>query len=136
MEVTSTQSSSDAGSFAGSVLSDPALGLGKDAFMKMLLSQIRYQNPLDPVNNTDFIAQLAQFSSLEAMQNLQATMQDQAKVSNLSAGASMIGREIKIQGPEDAFLFGIVDGVEQTGGQVFLRVGETLVKMSQVLEVN
>ena len=104
--------------------------------MKMLLSQIRYQNPLDPVNNTDFIAQLAQFSSLEAMQNLQATMQDQAKVSNLSAGASMIGREIKIQGPEDAFLFGIVDGVEQTGGQVFLRVGETLVKMSQVLEVN
>lgn len=135
MEVTSIQSSSNTGSLADSVLSDPTLGLGKDAFMNMLLAQIRYQNPLEPVSNTDFIAQLAQFSSLEAMQNMQATMKDQAATTALSAGASLIGREIKINGPEDEFLFGTVDGVEQLSGKVFLRVGDTLVKMSQVLEV-
>lgn len=104
--------------------------------MEMLLVQIRNQNPLDPIKNHEFIAQLAQFSSLEALQNLQATMKDQAVTNSLSAGASLIGREIKIQGPEDEFLYGTVDGVEQLSGEVYLRVGETLVRMSEVLEVN
>ena len=136
MNVSSTTATSGAESSSVSVFTDPSLGLGKDAFMKMLLVQIRNQNPLDPMGNTEFIAQLAQFSSLEAMQNLQKTMTEQAAVSNLSAGAALIGREIKIYGPDGDDLFGTVDGIEQIDGKVFLRVGETLVKMSEVLEVN
>ena len=136
MNVSSTTATSGPESSSSSVFTDPALGLGKDAFMKMLLVQIRNQNPLDPMGNTEFIAQLAQFSSLEAMQNLQRTMTEQAAVSNLSASAALIGREIKIYGPDGEDLFGTVDGIEQFDGKVFLRVGETLVKMSEVLEVN
>ena len=136
MNVSSITATSGAESSSVSVFTDPSLGLGKDAFMKMLLVQIRNQNPLDPMGNTEFIAQLAQFSSLEAMQNLQKTMTEQAAVSNLSAGAALIGREIKIYGPDGDDLFGTVDGIEQIDGKVFLRVGETLVKMSEVLEVN
>ncbi len=104
--------------------------------MKMLLVQIRNQNPLEPTSNIDFISQLAQFSTLEAMQNMQATLKEQALSSNLSSGAALIGREIKILGPEGEDLFGIVDGLEQLDDKVYLRVGETLVKMSQVLEIN
>ncbi|WP_268800267.1 flagellar hook assembly protein FlgD [Pseudomonas huanghezhanensis] len=47
-----------------------ASSLGKDSFLQLLVTQMQNQNPLDPQDNSEFVAQLAQFSSLETMQNL------------------------------------------------------------------
>ena len=44
--------------------------LGKDEFLQLLVTQMQYQDPLNPTSDTEFIAQMAQFSSLEQMQNL------------------------------------------------------------------
>ncbi|MEO2004841.1 MAG: flagellar hook capping FlgD N-terminal domain-containing protein, partial [Candidatus Poribacteria bacterium] len=44
--------------------------LGKDAFMQLLVTQLRHQNPLEPMDNKDFIAQLSQFTSLEELSSL------------------------------------------------------------------
>ncbi|AFS78605.1 flagellar basal body rod modification protein FlgD [Gottschalkia acidurici 9a] len=49
--------------------------LGKDAFLQLMIAQLRYQNPLEPMDNKDSIAQMAQFSALEQMQNLNTNMQ-------------------------------------------------------------
>lgn len=48
--------------------------LGKDAFLQLLVTQMQYQDPLNPASDTEFIGQLAQFSALEEMQNLNQTM--------------------------------------------------------------
>lgn len=48
--------------------------LGKDAFLKMLIAQLQNQDPLNPMDGTAFVAQMAQFSALEQMQNLNDTM--------------------------------------------------------------
>lgn len=50
--------------------------LGKDQFMQILLRQLSHQNPLQPMEDKEFIAQMAQFSSLESIQNLNSTFQD------------------------------------------------------------
>lgn len=49
-------------------------GLGKDAFLKILVTQMKNQNPLEPMKDTEFIGQMAQFSSLEQLTNLNETM--------------------------------------------------------------
>ena len=52
--------------------------LGKEDFLNLLVTQLRYQNPLDPMDNTEFVAQLAQFSSLEQMSNLNTAFTNQS----------------------------------------------------------
>ena len=104
-------------------------------FLKLLIAQIRYQNPLDPIKNDNFISQLAQFSNLEAIQEIKGAIEAQVHVQKLSSAASLLGREIEIVGPDGEPLFGVVEAVEQLDGEVFLRVGQTMVNMDQVVSI-
>lgn len=82
---TTTQSSSNA--------------LGKDAFLQLLVTQMKNQNPLDPQDNTQFVAQLAQFSSLESMQNLTKTVDTIAanyQSSQALQASSLVGRSVVV----------------------------------------
>jgi flagellar basal-body rod modification protein FlgD len=71
-----------AGASTGSRLDDK--DLGKDAFLKLLVAQLRNQNPLNPLQGTDFIAQTAQFTSLEQLQQINQSL---AKLASPSTGA-------------------------------------------------
>ena len=53
---------------------EPQNALGKDAFMRILVTQMKNQNPLEPLKDTEFIGQMAQFSSLEQLTNLNQAM--------------------------------------------------------------
>jgi flagellar basal-body rod modification protein FlgD len=70
--------------------------VGKDEFMKLLLAQLKNQDPLKPMDGTDFAAQLAQFSSLEQLKNLNTTLETQS-VNQMTLGyaqsVNMIGKE-------------------------------------------
>ncbi|MGI6559160.1 MAG: flagellar hook capping FlgD N-terminal domain-containing protein [Limnochordia bacterium] len=78
--------------------------LGKDAFLRLLLTELRYQDPLNPVSDKEFVAQLAQFSALEQTQNLNANFERfanlQVQLSFMTQAASLLGREVEVYDDE------------------------------------
>ncbi len=75
--------------------------LAKQDFLSLLTTQLRYQDPTAPMDNSQMSAQLAQFSQLEALENIDSTMQDQLLLSqsmNNSFMTSMIGKGVKAYG--------------------------------------
>jgi len=74
MAISAQNTVNAATSAASSSTSTAKNALGKDAFMKMMIAQLQNQDPLNPMDGTQFVAQLAQFSSLEQLQNLNEVM--------------------------------------------------------------
>jgi len=103
--------------------------LGKDDFLKMLVTQLKYQDPLKPMDDTAFVAQMAQFSSLEQMQNMNsATLATQANL--------MIGSKITWTDKDGVVQSGIVTAAKFAKGQTpSLQVGSVSVAVDQVTEV-
>lgn len=75
---------------------------GRDEFLKLLVAQMRYQDPLNPLSGTDFTAQLAQFSSLDELRNISQRLQESietdllmARAVNNTMAASLIGKRVR-----------------------------------------
>lgn len=91
--------------------------LGKDAFLQLLVTQMQYQDPLDPMKNEDFVAQMAQFSSLEQLMNLNETMGQVALIDssiNNSQAVNLIGKTITVLGDSLDITGGVVSGASYT----------------------
>lgn len=116
--------------------------LGKDDFLRLLITELRYQDPLDPMKDRDFIAQMATFSSLEQMYNLNAQVaelsrflgSELASALTLGQAAAWLGREVVYQESGEVRK-GTVDAVTLEKGSPMLLVGEKKVDLTTVLEV-
>jgi flagellar basal-body rod modification protein FlgD len=97
--------------------------LDKEAFLSLLITQLRYQNPIKPLDNTEFIAQLAQFSSLEQMTNLNKNFLKFLEIQNLSLASSLIGRNIKAVDPDTSEeITGKIQAVKLEEGKLYFVV--------------
>lgn len=70
--------------------------LDKNAFLKLLTTQLSNQDPMKPMDDTSFVSEMAQFSSLEQMQNLNDTMTKSATFADLSQASGMIGKYVQL----------------------------------------
>lgn len=116
--------------------------MGKDDFLKLLTTELRYQDPLQPMDNKDFIAQMAQFSSLEQMNNvadaiesLKSELIGQYQQGALTQGAILIGKQVAGTDADGNIITGIVDRVQMLDGIVRLVIGEQTLDLTQVTEV-
>ena len=108
--------------------------LGKDDFLQLLITQLQHQDPMNPASDTEFIAQVAQFSSLEQMQNMNSAVQQQQ-------GYALIGKYISGTVSDEATgdsseISGQVTGVRMSSGKVLLMVGDKEVKLESVQDVS
>ena len=134
-------SSTDASFGAG--LTDQTGELGKDTFMTLLVEQLKNQDPLKPTANEQFVSELANFSSLEQMQDLNENIlgmvvlqQSNALLSQLTERSSLIGKQVKFYVFDTQSLqTGSVDSVKIEDGLALLKVDGADVPLANVTEV-
>ena len=101
--------------------------LGKDDFLRLLTTQLKYQDPMNPVQDQDFIAQLAQFTALEQTQNLAQTMENfvksQEQMGLIGQATGLLGKEVIVTNSDTGELVtGKVSSVQFVDGVPHLMV--------------
>lgn len=106
--------------------------LGKEDFLMLLVTQMQYQDPLEPTDNTEYVTQLAQFSELEEMQNLN-------DVANNNTAYSLVGKEVLIEHETSTGdiveIQGTVDYVTIQNGDAYVSVNGERYPYSDVTQV-
>ncbi len=69
--------------------------LGKDTFLKLLVAQLRYQDPLSPADSTQFMSQTAQFTSVEKLEEIAASMASLTKNDDLATIGNLVGKTVQ-----------------------------------------
>jgi flagellar basal-body rod modification protein FlgD len=117
--------------------------LDQAAFMELLVTQLENQDPLEPMNNENFIAQLASFSSLEQLESLNGNImamialnQSNALLAQMTQGSALIGKQVSWIDPvSGASSIGTVDSVKIEQGIAFLSIDGEAVPMVNVTEI-
>ena len=121
------------GSSAAEKNTKKADSVDKEQFLNLLVTELKYQDPLEPMDNTQYVSQLATFSELEQMQNV-------AKTSEVSRATAMVGSLVRVETTNETTgavteVTGKVDYVSVSGTNVKVSVNDTLYELSEVKEV-
>lgn len=130
-------------SLGGSSGGAPSSQVDRDAFLRLLVTQLEHQDPLEPLQNEDFVAQLATFSSLEELENLNQSVgamialnEANARLTHLTQASALLGRTVRWSDPESgAEASGVVERVALVQGIPTLSVDGSEVPLSSVTEV-
>jgi flagellar basal-body rod modification protein FlgD len=110
--------------------------LDSDGFMQLLLAQLRNQNPLDPMQDKDMMAQFTQLNSLSELQKIGNILDSMTSSNELGNAANLIGKTVKVAGSQGDEISGVVTGVSFSGGNVMLALDDQLVPLSSLISVS
>lgn len=114
----------------------PAGGnLGKEEFLNLLVTQMSYQDPLNPMDGTESIAQLAQFSALEQMQNVNDQIQLLRQDNGMTSALLLQGLDIEAMTDIGETHAGVVEGVGWGTDGLILNIAGTAVPMSSIVDL-
>ncbi|HEX5198361.1 MAG TPA: flagellar hook capping FlgD N-terminal domain-containing protein [Actinoplanes sp.] len=114
-------------------IADKSKELGdKDTFLKLLVAQLKYQDPSNPADSTQFLAQTAQFTQVEKLGNIA----DLLKSQRLVGASGLVGHSVTYMDENGARQTGVISAAKLNGdSEPTLRIGNTDVQLSKVMEV-
>ena len=102
--------------------------LGKDEFLKLLVTQLQHQDPLAPMEDKDFIAQMAQFTSLEQMKNMNNAVQ-------VTQATSYIGKQVTWADSQGTEQTGIVTAIRIVNSEPKVMIGAEAIELKKIMSV-
>ncbi len=108
-----------------------SVSTGKEDFLRLFVAQLKAQNPLNPQEGHEFIAQLAQFTSLEQLMNLNTSFSDVLKYQQLLGGGELIGKNATYL-DTDGELQGVISGIKINDGAITAVIGGKEVPISNI----
>lgn len=115
-------------SLSGSTTSSSSVD--KESFLQLLVAQMKYQDPLEPTSNTEYISQYAQFTQVEEMQNMASSM-------DLFRASGLVGQEVYMKVTsattgDTSYVNGKVDYVVYENGKAYLSINESLYSLDDL----
>ena len=114
----------------------PMKTLGQDEFLQLLVVQMRNQDPLKPVSDTEFIAQMAQFSNLEQTKEMSGDIAKLRQSTAFNQATALMGKQVRLLSGENTFTKGIVTELEVMEGEVSVIVNGKAYELGQVVKVS
>ena len=109
--------------------------LDKDSFLKLLVAQLKYQDPNSPVDSSQFMSQTAQFTSVEKLTTLADSQTAMLSSQQLLSASSLVGKTVSYPGPDGTDVSGVVTSAQLSTDGPVLRVGDANVPLTSVKEV-
>lgn len=106
-----------------------------DDFMLLLLAQLKHQNPMEPMNDNELMAQFTQLNSLSELQNISQSLQDLANSDKLPQAANLIGKQVEIGSADGQNIVGVVSGVSLVNDQIMLSLGDQELPLDDLVSV-
>jgi flagellar basal-body rod modification protein FlgD len=109
--------------------------LGKDDFLKLLVAQLKYQDPDKPTDSSQFMAQTAQFTLVEKFEEMEKSQSQLLAATQAQSATSMVGQKVTWTDATGTSRSGVVDAVSITAGVPSLSVGEDSVGLAAITRV-
>jgi flagellar basal-body rod modification protein FlgD len=110
-------------------------GVNADTFLKLLVAQLQYQNPDNPVDSTQFLSQTASFEEVQELGSLQTSLSSLVTSQQAGAATSMLGQQVTGTDQSGNSVSGVVSGIQLTSNGPLLNVGNSTVPFSSVTSV-
>ena len=117
-------------------VTNPNGSLGKDDFLKLLVTQLKNQDPMNPMDEKDFMGQMAQFSTLEQITNLVSANASTSFAGQVSQSVALIGRQVTWSASDGTSGSGLVQTVTINGGDIALTVDGRQISPGDVVQVS
>jgi flagellar basal-body rod modification protein FlgD len=132
IDPTTTPPASETGSSSSSSNSV----LDPQAFLKLLVAQLQYQDPTNPVSTSDFMNQTATLSEVQTMASMQSSLSALSSAQNAQEATAMIGKQVTYTNAAGQTANGVVSSTQLLASGPYLQVGNDVVALAKVSQVS
>jgi flagellar basal-body rod modification protein FlgD len=115
---------------------NPSTNMNEQDFLKLLVAQLQYQDPMSPSDNQQFVQEQAQFSMVEGITNLEKTLSAMSSAQQLAQGVDLIGKQVTYVTADGSTATGVASSISTASGALTVHVGDADVDPSTIVGVS
>jgi flagellar basal-body rod modification protein FlgD len=115
---------------------NPSASLGQNDFLKLLVAQLKYQDPMKPTDSSQFMGEMAQFSTVQGVTSMGTTLGAMSRSNEFSQGIALIGKDVSYHALDGTLASGTVGSVSATDAGVTVHLAAGDIGLKDVLGVS